>query len=102
MILTFDTLNTKPHLDAYFNEMIKSIIFAKMFTEAYLKKGEGTWYKANQPALISKKWIQELDDGQEDSIWEPLPCGFPGGSVVKNLPAKAGDMCSIPGSERSL
>ena len=30
-----------------------------------------------------------------------LPQGFPGGSVVKNLPAKAGDMWgSIPGPER--
>ena len=31
--------------------------------------------------------------------------GFPGGSVVKNPPANAGDlrdMCSIPGSGRSL
>ena len=27
--------------------------------------------------------------------------GFPGGSVVKNLPANAGDMSSIPGSGRS-
>ena len=26
--------------------------------------------------------------------------GFPDGSVVKNLPAKAGDMGSIPGSRR--
>ena len=26
---------------------------------------------------------------------------FPGGSVVKNLPANAGDMGSIPGSGRS-
>ena len=28
--------------------------------------------------------------------------GFPGGSVVKNPPANAGDECSIPGSGRSL
>ena len=28
--------------------------------------------------------------------------GFPGGSVVKNLPANAGDAGSIPGSGRSL
>ena len=28
--------------------------------------------------------------------------GFPGGSVVKNLPAKAGNAGSIPGSGRSL
>jgi len=27
--------------------------------------------------------------------------GFPGGSVVKNLPAKAGNAGSIPGSGRS-
>ena len=27
--------------------------------------------------------------------------GFPGGSLVKNPPANAGDMGSIPGSERS-
>ena len=28
--------------------------------------------------------------------------GFPGGSMVKNLPANAGDMESIPGSGKSL
>ena len=28
--------------------------------------------------------------------------GFPGGSVVENPPAKAGDVSSIPESERSL
>ena len=35
--------------------------------------------------------------------WFPLveTKGFPGGSVVKNLPASAGDDSSIPGSERS-
>jgi len=27
--------------------------------------------------------------------------GFPGGSVVKNLPANAGDLGLIPGSQRS-
>ena len=28
--------------------------------------------------------------------------GFPGGSMVKNLPASAGDAGSVPGSGRSL
>ena len=28
--------------------------------------------------------------------------GFPGGSVIKNLPANAGDISSIPESGRSL
>ena len=31
----------------------------------------------------------------------PLFLGFPGGSVVKNLPADAGDVGSIPGLARS-
>ena len=30
-----------------------------------------------------------------------VPMGFPGGSVVKNLPADEGEVSSIPGSERS-
>ena len=37
--------------------------------------------------------------------WHPTWMGFPGGSVVKNLPANAGDagdMGSIPGSGRSF
>ena len=40
---------------------------------------------------------------QIDKIKLTHPClgGFPGGSVVKNLPANAGDMSSIPGSGRS-
>ena len=33
---------------------------------------------------------------------KPMSQGFPGGSVVPNLPANAGDMGSIPGSGRSL
>ena len=31
----------------------------------------------------------------------PSTLGFPGGSVVKNLPVNAGDVGSIPGSGRS-
>ena len=33
---------------------------------------------------------------------EKLLLGFPGGSVVKNLPANAGDVGLIPGSGRSF
>ena len=32
---------------------------------------------------------------------KPLPGGFPGGAVVENLPANAGDMGSSPGLGRS-
>ena len=31
----------------------------------------------------------------------PVQWGFPGGSVVKNLPSSAGDICLILGSARS-
>ena len=34
-------------------------------------------------------------------MWIHLTAGFPGGSVVKNPPASAEDMGSIPGSGRS-
>ena len=36
-------------------------------------------------------------------LWDHvfLVGGFPGGSVVKNLPANAGDMSSSPGSQKS-
>ena len=30
-----------------------------------------------------------------------LGLGFPGGSVLKNLPSSAGDKALVPGSERS-
>ena len=33
-------------------------------------------------------------------VFLPTLVAFPGGSVVKNLPAKAGDAGSIPGSGR--
>ena len=37
-------------------------------------------------------------------VYATLDCvmDFPGDSVVKNLPTKAGDMGSVPGLERSL
>ena len=51
---------------------------------------------------------QELAREEEKKTWEQVfKClldifrGFPGGSVVKNLPANAGDPGSIPGLERS-
>ena len=37
----------------------------------------------------------------DNSYYINMSWGFPGGSVVKNLPANAGDAGSIPGLERS-
>ena len=41
--------------------------------------------------------------GQRRALWQTpeYRLGFRGGSVVKNLPANAGNMCLIPGSGRS-
>ena len=36
-----------------------------------------------------------------NTFQETHPWDFPGGAVVKNLPANAGDMGSIPGPGRS-
>ena len=35
-------------------------------------------------------------------VYKKLSWDFPGGAVVKNLPANAGDMGLIPGPARSL
>ena len=43
--------------------------------------------------LLSSKQVYHIAVGDR---------GFPGGSVVKNLPANAGDMGLVPGSGRSL
>ena len=39
----------------------------------------------------------QLNNSNKTNIW-----GFPGGAVVNNLPANAGDAGLIPGSRRSL
>ena len=45
----------------------------------------------------------DLKSGSYMGLWNHvfLVGGFPGGSVVKNLPSNAGDMTSIPGSQKS-
>ena len=47
----------------------------------------------------------EFQFGKTKEVWRwvlvMVAQGFPGGSVVKNLPASTGDIGSIPGSERS-
>ena len=38
---------------------------------------------------------------ESDNVLKSFRKGFPGGSMVKNLPANAGDTGSIPGPGRS-
>ena len=60
--------------------------------------------KMNSAARLSSKAIYIYIFLPSDSISPHHNKGFPGGSVVKNLPARtgdSGDMGSIPGSGRS-
>ena len=67
--------------------------------------------RGKNESLVNKKQDQQNGDIclmvgfiiQFSSMFKILhnPWGFPGGSVVKNLPANAGDMGLIPGPGRS-
>ena len=50
---------------------------------------------------LSKAEIKENSFNLIKSPFKNSTAGFPGGSVVKNLPANAGDTDLIPGSVRS-
>ena len=54
-----------------------------------LKKCEGGF---ENPSTLSKRYLHKSSDppGKEEQYWD-----FPGGSVVKNLSANAGDTGSI-------
>ena len=53
--------------------------------------------KFSVPPLI----LQRGERGWKQSLKFIMPRDFPGGAVVGNLPANAGDMGSIPGLGRS-
>ena len=55
-------------------------------------------------SLCSVLWLSFSRDARSDHLIKVISAklvGFPGGSVVKNLPANSGDMGLIPGSGRS-
>ena len=58
------------------------------------KDGGGVSF--SEPTQTHTKTTREIFHNPRDCV------GFPGRSAEKNLPANAGDLCSIPGSERSL
>ena len=54
----------------------------------------GQWSAAEEPLYFLRR-------SRKDFVTVGQWAGFPGGSVVKNPPANAGDTGSIPGSGRS-
>ena len=62
----------------------------------YLNKGEGVVASAAVERLV----IKRVKSPQNLMIRKSV-VGFPGGTVVKNLPANAGDTGSSPGPGRS-
>ena len=68
------------------------------------KHWPGVVLREHPPPLHSHNTISISDlSPKGTNICGDLHCtrGFPGGSVIKNLPANAGNTCSIPGSGRS-
>ena len=63
----------------------------------------GCGHKEDSGLGLTQSWVQSPILPPTGFGW-PVRCfmGFPSGSVVKNLPATAGDAGSIPGSGRSL
>ena len=70
-------------------ELESPALAGRFFTTEPPGKPKKQHFKTKTCKAIENKQIQE-------KIW-----GFPDGSVVKNLPANAGDMGSIPGPGRS-
>ena len=69
-------------------------------------KFTNTW-KLNNPLLNDQKVKEDItknvrkDFEMDESQIKTCQRGFPGGAVVENLPANAGDMGSSPGLGRS-
>ena len=57
--------------------------------------GGGSWYPQVKRRL--GVWDQEKNQGSELHFLKKSFWGFPGGAVVENLPADAGDTGSSPG-----
>ena len=64
------------------------ILKINLFDETIFCTTISGWVTWNCDFLSLKDWVSAI-------------LGFPGGSVVKNLPANVGDACSIPGLGRS-
>ena len=67
------------------------------------------WNNSKRSGWSPTSWVAGLGEAKDiiivlwasSSVLLPFTRGFPGGSVVKNPPANAGDTGSIPGSGRS-
>ena len=60
-----------------------------------------TWRRKCPSHLIVVQIIKQNQKMASDSVVPSKQMGFPGGSEVKNPPANAGELGSIPGSGRS-
>ena len=73
-------------------------------TPASNKKNQGYLQEELTPSLSKKKILQHvlvISKSEEAKKKPKTVRDFPGGTVVKNPPASAGDMGSIPGLGRS-
>ena len=57
----------------------------------------GAWWAAVFGVAQSQTRLKRRSSSSSSRVFK----GFPGGAVIKKLPANAGDQCLVPGSERS-
>ena len=68
-----------------------------VFKSGIIPESPGDCFKNRFLSLTSKILNHNLENGDEESIpIKKMFLGFPGGSVVKNIPANARDMGLIP------
>ena len=72
-------------------ERIDKLDFIKLKTSVQWKTMSGEWEDAPHNG---RKYLQKID--LKKNCW-----GFPGGTMIKNLPANAGDTGLSPGPGRS-
>ena len=81
------------------------LILKRIKKEDHLRKSIIAFYlshRDNSLFSLKKKCIEHLECARLCvEVNKVIFLGFPGGSVVKNLPASAGDTGSIPGVGRS-
>ena len=77
------------------------VIRSDQISRSVMSDSATPWIAAHQASLSRTMQIKHSSWGWSICESQYHMGGFPGGSVVKNLPANAGDTGSVPGSGRS-
>ena len=106
MILVFWMLSFKPTFSlssfTFIKRLFSSSSLSAIRALVEIKISSGVAQSSVDIYHLPPLWGFIFSSSQTSKLLPKHPSrGFPGGSVVKNPPANAGDVDSIPGSERS-